>query len=76
MKNQNVAKFGLFGLGLTTSAVSFAQATVPAEISGLIDGAGDMAIAVIALGVTAYAAYRGGLVALSVGKRILSKIGL
>lgn len=76
MKIQNVAKFGLFGLGLTASAASFAQATVPAELSSMIDGASDMALAVIALGITAYAAYRGSLVALTVGKRILSKIGL
>lgn len=73
---RRATKIGLAMAGMAGAGALEAQVTVPAAITTLIDDASAMAVAVIALGVVAYAGYRGGLVALSVGKRILSKIGL
>ena len=82
MKKQNavqrkVTKIGLAMAAVAGSSLTMAQGeVVPAEILGLFTSGAAIALLVIAAGSAAYAAYRGALVALTVAKRMLSKVGL
>ena len=65
------------GAALSAASVAaHAQVTVPTGIQDLFDDGSAMAVAVISAGVVAFAAWRGGLTALAVAKRMLAKVGL